>query len=201
MAHPQRSGFSLIEVLLALTVLAVGIFTCMGTIASMAQARNLARESSTLEGILSELTERIHGCRWEALGTSQLRWSLPRHNAAAGAVNPPLTENDLLELGILSKPVGFRNLRIYFEYFRAMKRSVPGSAVQNGMMDGEGVAYSNLSALRANWGNPETRNLYRLSDASAPTGQVDEDQPVIVRIELVTDDLAKPLVIFTGRKQ
>ena len=81
-----------------------------------------------------------------------------------------------------------------------MKRSVSGD-VQKGMMDGEGQTYSKLSALRAIWGNPATRNLYRLSDESAPAGQVDEDQPVIVRIELVTDDLAKPLVIYTGRKQ
>jgi hypothetical protein len=112
--------------------------------------------------------------------------------------------NNLVTMGLLQKPTGLRDLKVYVDYYRGMTEYDPTGnpiAGKSGLMDGEAERYASLSQLHATWQKDAVLAAYRLDPSTTPTAQVSEDRPIIIRITITDNDLVRPLVFFTGRKQ
>lgn len=156
---------SLIEVMLALSVLTIGIFASMSHFATLSNMRRMASEANTARAIVSALAERFQGSRWDMIGTDNAYWSLPRLEpgavAASAIANEPLMddafvptserdERGLQRLGLLQTASGLTDLRVYVEFYRALtSRNEDGEvdATKPGVMDGEvgGIDYTDAS--------------------------------------------------------
>lgn len=207
-------AFTLLEVLMSLTILAVGILAVLGHIATLHSVREAAERSTAVENFANEMMERIVGGRWEILGTTDAPWTLarPYYLPPAGS-NPPMSDdatiaplpvNNLITMGITRSGVGLRNLRVYVDYYRAVadlddaKVAIPG---REGLMDGDLNTYTSLTQVNAIWRNEAALNVYRLDPLVNPTNQVQALHPVLIRITMTSTDLNQPLVYFTARKQ
>ena len=208
---PIAHGFTIIEVMISLSIMAIGISAILSHMMTLKSVREASRDAVILENLVGELVERFSGSRWEVLGTTASKWSLPRPAIATAGAAGPMTDsiipsdNSLISLGILQKPTGIRDLKIYIDYYRGMTEydDATGAVIPNklGLMDGEAAAFNNLSELNAVWRNNAALAAYRLDPTTIPTQQVAEDRPIVIRILLTSSELAQPLVFFTGRKK
>ena len=201
-------AFTIMEVMVSLTILAVGISAILSNMFTLKLARDATRDAAIVENLANELIERFSGARWEALGTPVIKWSI--HRPYSTSVGNPLTDKDdgsdnsLIALGILRQPTGMKDLRVYIDYYRGMRElDAAGLPIvgKSGLMDGEGSTFNSLTELRTIWRNETSIISYRLDPLIIPTIQVSEDHPVVIRILINSSDLARPLVFFTGRKQ
>ena len=199
-----RQGFSILEIMIALSILASGIMSIMSQQVTLQSSREMDRNGVVIELLANEMVERFQGGRWESIGTSSLPWSVPRH-LDGSSVSGPMQDADLIANNLITLPSGIAGLKVYVEYYRAMAtKDAAGNVVSSGMMDGEGNTYAGLDSLRAVWNKASARNAYRLEATSTSptvTTQVDEGTPVIIRIEIQGTNLPRPRVLFTGRKQ
>ena len=201
-------AFTIMEVMISLTILAVGISAILSNMFTLKSARDAARDAAIVENLANELVERFSGARWEALGTPAIKWSL--HRPFSASVGNPLTDKDdgsdnsLITLGILRQPTGMKDLRVYIDYYRGMTElDAAGLPIvgKSGLMDGEGSTFNSLTELRAIWRNETSILPYRLDPLIIPTIQVSEDRPLVIRILINSSEFSRPLVFFTGRKQ
>lgn len=204
----MNKGFTIIEVMISLAILAVGVAAILTHMFTLKSVRDASRDAAIVENVANELIERFSGARWEVLGTTSVVWSVHRPYTIL-AVGNPLTDtndgsiNSLVTIGVLKQPTGMKDLRVYIDYYRAMSEvdtaglPIPG---QMGLMDGEDVTYISLSGLKAIWRDETSLLPYRLDPSINPTTQVSENRPVLIRILITSADLVRPLVFFTGRK-
>jgi len=133
-----RVGFSLLEVMIAIAILATALSVAIGTIYTLHQGRAALDEELKAQAIAQVMVERLQGASWDSLG--KYIDDVPGHNAWSWHrratkqlvflpsmdpnVTPPMQEkalrpdDDLIALGILSAPSGVRNLKVYLEYYQ-----------------------------------------------------------------------------------
>jgi prepilin-type N-terminal cleavage/methylation domain-containing protein len=139
---PER-GFSLLEVMIAVAILAVALTALLGNLGTLDSAHVANRETAKAQEIAQVLAERIQGARWTRLGTADEPWSWHRREPRSASDTPairPMTETDttsgwiasaprlvhnlLLQapsgagLGIEREPSGLDDLAVYLEYYR-----------------------------------------------------------------------------------
>ncbi len=134
----NRHGFSLLEVMIAIVILASALSVAIGTIFTLHQGRAALEEELKAQAIAQVMVERLQGASWDSLG--KYMDAVPGHNAWSWhrratkqlvftpsmdpTVTPPMQEkakrpeDDLIALGILSSPSGVRNLKVYLEYYQ-----------------------------------------------------------------------------------
>lgn len=135
---PSRTAFTLIEVMIAVAVLAVGMFGVLSMIPTLASARTLAVEMVVARQLAASVAERIQGAAWVELGGARTvlgsynteSWSLPRYRDDT-PINPPMTEDNpdpnhnLLVNGLVAQRTGIPNLKVYLEYYTGLIMNDP----------------------------------------------------------------------------
>ena len=125
-----QTGFTLVEVMIAVAVMTIGMFGVLSMIPTLSSARTQALEMVMVRQIASSLAERIQGATWRELGGTQQNpgsynteaWSLPRYREGT-QINPPMTQSDtnpyhhLVSNGMLAQIVGIPDLKVYLEYY------------------------------------------------------------------------------------
>jgi prepilin-type N-terminal cleavage/methylation domain-containing protein len=129
----SRQGLSLLEVMIALAVLATVLSSVGGGIFVLSSARRVAEEESTVHALLRSWSERLIGADWEWLGREHLddplhgawSWQRPETTAAlAPGDHPPLREKapelsgDATRQLLDDQPSGLEDLRCHLEYYR-----------------------------------------------------------------------------------
>jgi hypothetical protein len=208
-----RQAFTIMEVMIAFSVLAIGLIAVTGAIHSMDSARRMAPEQAVAQRVLSAMVDRFQGARWEVIGDQP--WSRPRFKDATNIGHPPLTEDaavaddNLIASGILQRKQGI-DLKVYVEFYRAVAAKTEDGVViadKPGVMQGEDplVTYAKPDDFSAIFRSPTLRAKYKLDPSlGAPTAQVGEDDPIVIRLiaewKLANDEIAR-LEVFTGRKR
>ncbi|HAT10616.1 MAG TPA: hypothetical protein DCS97_08500 [Planctomycetes bacterium] len=187
-------GFSLLEVMVAIALLATGVTMMLGSLVTQHQGRGSVRDTQRVTELVTTLRERLFSEPWTPTGTTTLHglgvstWSTPgvfnqtnpfggtgRHDEAA-----------LLAAGIIVQPTGLTDLSYYLEYYRADTLS----ATQRGLFD-KGTDANNddiydtfASATESRAGL--TANLTAAQRfSSAPTSSIGADEPLAIRIVVV----------------
>lgn len=186
------SGFSLIEVMIALAILAVAISGVMGHFVTVDRARDFSEQQSRGQSIAQAILNRISGENLQYLGDSanaRAGWSKARYKDLA---DTPLTDNgtavgsnSLQEVGkeILGAPSRLANLKVYIEYYRGQQSVDPSTgsaALLPGVMDD--VSNTSVAAFQANFNYPIWRGGRRLTASPLPYLQVPVDTCVVIRI-------------------
>ena len=157
-----RQGFSLLEVMIALAILATVLASIAGGIVSLTSAKRYASEESAVSNVMRMWTERIMGGDWEWLGRDRsedpLRgawsWQRPENDGPlAKGEFPPLQEGaknlkyDAAIQVLGTEKSGLADLHLYLEYYQPIALELCFTPI-----DG--------AAARSTWA--ETRNAYRL---------------------------------------
>lgn len=200
---PTRRGFTLVEVMLAVVVLAGALTVMVGDFLTSQQGREVARQQVLAQEIGRSLLMRLQGAPVARLGVATDPWGLARHEG--GGTPAPLVDdgslgaNDLVTLGIRSTTGNLPGLRIFVEYYRGIATPDPSSgnpALLPGVMDALPVGADptqSYSQLRTGAWLPR-----RLSAALPPAAQVPANSPVLIRIIVVWDDI-KRIELHGGR--
>ncbi|MFM2091476.1 MAG: hypothetical protein RLZZ127_1965 [Planctomycetota bacterium] len=203
MAHARlRGGLTLIEVMIALAVIATGVMALMNGIYSQSVARKGVRDSERVVDLTAAIQERLLSEAWPVLGVSA--WSTPQVFSESAPFAGGHSEQELLASGIISQPTGLRNLRLYLEYYLAQSRIVgfgSGAIELRGLMDaqtdidGDGVVdlFADETSARAGY----AVNIASATAASqagsartvrydeAPAANAPKDQPIAIRAVVV----------------
>ena len=145
-----RGGFSLVEVMIAMAVLAVGIAGVIGQIPSLNGLRRESRVVAEGQTLLDDLAQRFASANFDQLRTSALPWSYARPipnedgswpggsawlapeqswvrpmNAMVREPGGPSLDdyndgNNLMVQGFLKKETALSNVQVFIEYYRAM---------------------------------------------------------------------------------
>ncbi len=130
-----RNGFTMLEVMISLAVLATVLASVMGSIYTLHTAQIQAKERARVEELGRLLTERLMGAQWDSIGRRDQSdanfgaWSWHRRHPELGdAVAPrlpPLHEGreipddqNLEAIGLLSGPSELDDLKVYLEYYK-----------------------------------------------------------------------------------
>jgi hypothetical protein len=132
-----RAAFSLLEAMIALTILAVGTLAVLGNITSLNTGRQATEERQKVQAVVRSLTERLQSADWGTMRTDDLPWTLGRYesggstfpndrttpmtdttSAAAPDCLLPMTSDGRKGLSILTEPSGLENLQVWLEYYR-----------------------------------------------------------------------------------
>jgi len=133
--NPGRWAFSMIEVMVAVAILATALSIMLGTIYTMHQSRAAIDEEIKVQAIAQNLVERMQGARWDDLGkdvpgyTGHNAWSWHRRATRQLAISPTMINgpmqddaasdyDDLTKLGLLTERSGVPGLRVYLEYYQ-----------------------------------------------------------------------------------
>jgi prepilin-type N-terminal cleavage/methylation domain-containing protein len=115
-------GFSLIEVMIAVAILATVLTAMAGNIFTLHQAHTATKELAKAQEIAQALAERVQGGAWHSLGQTSQPWSWHRREGAVAPLPQPMTnqgdpDNDLQTLGIISGPSGLADAQVFLEYY------------------------------------------------------------------------------------
>lgn len=119
----HKRGFSLVEVMIAVAILATVLTAMAGNIFTLHKAHESTKELAKAQEIAQVLAERAQGATWHSLGQTAQPWSWHRRVGAAADRPQPMTDvaadpnNDLQSLGILSQPSGLADINVYLEYY------------------------------------------------------------------------------------
>ncbi len=128
-APAARAALSLIEVMIAIAVLAIGVSSVFSHYAALYSLRATSKATGQLQDVLRTVFERIVAADGQVLNMKTpdgqeyaLLWSRARYEDDVSGDGPPMTEADLLNPAfgpLLVEPVGIPDLRVYVEYYRA----------------------------------------------------------------------------------
>jgi len=190
-----RRGFTLVEVMLAVVVLAGALTVMVGDFLTSQQGREVARQQVLAQEIGRSLLMRLQGAPVARLGVATDPWGLARHEDAAtpnplvddGSLDP---NDDLVALGIRSTTGNLPGLRIFVEYYRGIASpdsSTGNPALLPGVMDALPAGADptqSYSQLRTGvWLDR------RLSAAIPPGSQVPVNTPVLIRLIVLWDGI------------
>lgn len=180
-ATSATSGFTIIEVVIALTVLVGALLLTVGQHANVASMQRRTQETAAIDRIIQSLVNRVNSVTWSHLATSRAPWSIARYetldatnsyhvmigtNESVGRdpmtfdVADPADDqlDDLVQLGLSSNYDGApHDLRIYLEYWRAMDFVDPAGAPQEGLLDEDVDSGDDFRAVAYN--NPLRKEL------------------------------------------
>jgi len=174
----QVSGFSLVEVMIAVAILAMVLTAMAGTIFTLNKSHAATKELAKAQEIAQALAERVQGATWHSLGTTSEPWSWHRRDGAAMPMPQPMTDqapdanNDLQTLGIITEPSGLADSRVYLEYYLMAAFVDPTSSAW-------------MVASRAAWQARRADPTFALTQDPAAMDLTEVTDAVIVRV-LVT---------------
>lgn len=167
-----RRAMTLVEVMLAVTVLAVGIGALVGQIAALSSLRRSSVADQEAQALLANFAERVSSADIAKLRTSALPWSYARPLPDDGANTWPggstwtvpeenwvrplnistdaskfdsRDGNSLVKQGLLKSNSALINPQVFIEYYRAMSWFDPDSTFNPSSLD------STKSDLRTRW--------------------------------------------------
>lgn len=207
----SRRGFTIVETLIALSVMVVGILALMGAIGNLNQSRTTVDDELRIQALTRSILERLASLPWSDLGgnstASTAQWSHARFLGMAVSTSdtaycqPPLTataaepENNFIAQQLATQSVPVKNLRIFIEYYRGL--DIPATPAPTapivagpGLMDGSaaGLAkYTSSSQFSACFRNSAQRLSTRLASAN-PTTLIRSGDPLVIRVIAVWDD-------------
>ncbi|MBA3845828.1 MAG: prepilin-type N-terminal cleavage/methylation domain-containing protein [Planctomycetes bacterium] len=137
----MRRGMTLLEVMIAVAVLAVVLSSVFSSIATLDLSERLMRERAIAQQVAKSLAEQVMGSTWDTLGqdvgslSNRNAWSWHRReNPLTGASLPPMDEisadplNRLDELrdgggniispAVVAVKTGLADLQVHLEYYR-----------------------------------------------------------------------------------
>lgn len=119
-------GFTLIEVMMSLAVLAVIMAAIVANMGSLNSARQVADEASMANDILRHLAEKVQAARFDELGVAGT-WSQPRFmTSTTGAAQAGITPEQLQTWQIISYTSPLPNLEVFLEYYRGLNETENG---------------------------------------------------------------------------
>jgi prepilin-type N-terminal cleavage/methylation domain-containing protein len=207
----RRRGFSLIEVMIALTVLAIALTAILGNYLTLNQTRTDTNDRGAVAEIGRSILDRLIACDMRALGLATATsggvaqpWSVPRYEGDT-APNPgpmrldgPAADNPV-DLGLLPSKVTIPNLAIYIEYYRGLERISPvDGTTQPGVMDDPGL--TSRETFEQLFQSSTWRNERKLSTSEPPIMQVDDEQPVVIRV-IITWGNKQRMSFYTTKRR
>lgn len=136
-----RAGFSLLEVTIALAILISTVLLVVGQFANVANLQRSTEQSAAIDRVLQGLVERINAVDFTHLGTTRAPWSVASYELTTIASRPPMqlraasSTYDLQALGLVPTSGLVDDLRIYFEYYRAVDFTNGAGVLQEGLLD------------------------------------------------------------------
>jgi len=136
-----RAGFTLLEVMIALAVLAVIMSAVAASMSGLDSMARMSRERAQAQQVARALAERVLGGTWDTLGkdvgtlANRNAWSWHRREQALAAnPAPPLNEvssdplnrldelrdggGNLISPGLVATRTGLRDIAVHLEYYR-----------------------------------------------------------------------------------
>lgn len=218
-------GFSMLEVMIALTVMVVSATTLMGLHANLQMARQSSIEVNRVNTLGRSIVEQIVAREASDIGDNtsvDLIWSRPRFKpgsgvpvAGTGGNNLPLSENaanaddDLFKTGLITEPTGIRNLQVYIEYYFGASSGASGgklgifddAAFTASMLNGAGkIDIKSPDKFRSGMSGTSYRNTYRVNPNQAPAGQVQDNDNILVRVVLVWGS-SQSMEFYTAKRK
>ena len=115
-----RPGFTLIEVMMSLALLAVIMAAIVANLGSLNSAQKVADEASMANDILRHLAEKVQAAQFDELGVAGT-WSQARFmTSTTGAAQPGITPEQLQAWQIISYASPLPNLEVFVEYYRGL---------------------------------------------------------------------------------
>ena len=192
-ANRRARGFTILEVMIALALLATASMTIMSNWAGLHDTRRTIQERQKAQAVLQGVAERLISLEGGALGTKAAPWSQGRFfdrkakDDSARIGRAPLSEtatadaDNLVRQGLVANGTGLTGLKIYIEYYRAV-RDVSGTA--NGLLSTKDIssqAAESSEAMRARFADRAIRDAVRI-DADSPFSVLPADDPLIIRV-------------------
>jgi prepilin-type N-terminal cleavage/methylation domain-containing protein len=133
--NPMRHGFSLLEVMIAMAVLATVLASVIASIYTLHTVQVQEKENARVQELGRLMVERIMGASWATLGgvdindPNQGAWSWHRREPYDGQPAEPVlqplreganvpADQNLLTLNLLSGPSQLQDLRVYLDYYQ-----------------------------------------------------------------------------------
>lgn len=143
---PCRGGMTLVEVMVAVAVLAIGLMAVVGQIAPLNNQRQFTDDTQAMQNLLKTITERLATAPFDSLRSNSMAWTfvrrIPLNDGSLPGEDPPETTfestsghaivplnevdavdaNNLVTQGLLLRPSGLRNVQVFLEYYRTISR-------------------------------------------------------------------------------
>jgi hypothetical protein len=214
MAQPRRAGAraprratTLLELMIALTVLTIGMGSILSHYATLHGLRRTTTRMGQAQDVLRALSERFTGWDVWALGLANptvAPWSLPRWVGGydvAGPLGigppdgladdlPPMKESDLLTYQIIEEPIGMNDdapgandLRVYVEYYR-YENDTSNPAARPGLIQlinpSTSAKPGDLEAAFID--NPVLRKQCRINPLIPPVEDIADQDTLVIRL-------------------
>lgn len=219
-------GFTIIELMVSIAVMAAGVFTLLELHTGLAQQRKTAQDQNQLISLGRMITDRFVSADFTDLGdATKAPWSVPRFQDT-GVLNntPPLQGAELVALA--SAAIKVPQAKMYVEYYRGLRADFdlkPNASVGNPALIEQfeselktkllaGQITKDVDAgdfFRQKIMDPAVRALYRLNPEKSgvtplPLFQyqntaIDEDDLLLIRVVLVIDD--HEWSVFTAKRK
>ena len=207
----SRNGFSMIDCMISIAILAVGVMSTLTFISTLKSTRDASSDMVRANTLCRTLVDRIQGATWSRLATTALPWSQARFDStgftpALSPLDQPLTEADLLSLQVIQQSPSLPDLKIYVEYYRAIGLlDSAGARIsgKEGLLEDSSVVSAATST--AIFKDNAKLNLYRIRPDPNGKGLDDTtllgvDDPVVIRL-ILKWDTSRRLEFITGRKR
>lgn len=222
----SHRGFTLIELMISIAVMAAGVFTLLGLHADLAQKRKVAQDQNQLISLGRMITDRFVSADFTDLGdATKAPWSVPRFQDTAVANNTGPIEGPAL-IALASGAIRVPQAKMYVEYYRGLRADAdlnlaiaPGAPALIEQFETElkakrlaGEINKDVDAgdfFRQKIKNPAFRSLYRLNPEKSgsdplPLYQyqnttINEDDLLLIRVVLVLDD--HEWSVFTAKRK
>jgi len=200
-----RAGLSLIEVMLAISVLAIGVSSVFAHYLTLYQMRGSTKAIAQVQDVLRTVFERIVAADGAVLNTITpfnqeyvFEWSRPRYedfvdvapadgqdDLGRGPCIPPMTEADLLSPAfgpLMIEPTGSEDIEVFVEYYRGEPDLGGPGTVDDlpGILDP--TVLQDPGDFAARFADPDVRDECRLDPDFPPLEQVAENQTVLIRV-------------------
>jgi prepilin-type N-terminal cleavage/methylation domain-containing protein len=186
-----RSAFTLIEVMIAMAIIAGGLASMLGLISTQQQGRDAVRQTQTALSVLGGIQERMMSEPWSQLAkpaVARTAWTRPTMLTPSTPFSTGYGESVLLEHGLITRPSGLRDLRLHIQYFRAV--TAEGGIGAKGIFDlqsdtnDDDVADGFTSPLQARTAMQANVATAQRFDTD-PTSQVGTNEPLAIRVTLI----------------
>ncbi len=123
MKTSSRSAFSILEVMIAITILAVVMAATAAAMGSLVGLRRYSADTAEILVLSKGILERFAGADPTLLGDASLPWSVACYKDGAIDAGAPfgvaINSSDCIAYGLSTKPPVYSDLKIYIEYYLA----------------------------------------------------------------------------------